>query len=177
MTQILHLKTDKSTGAQRQATVIRSWQDARGEQIYLHANGVYGYKDGSPVQSDNEFGLIGDPLQKKMALRWWNQAGKEMSETFYAKKQEELEARQEKEVPVVDGDSSALDAALYRRRKGKAAFGNACTWPEWFAVRPEWWGHAGLIEINGYRYEQIAMDADEEMDAVEPKSAAQAGAY
>lgn len=184
MTQVLFLKPDKS-GKAREVQVIRSWQDAKGAQIYLHTNGVYGYKDASPVAKESEFEIIADPIQKRLALKWWNAYGREFSEEFYRQKKEAMEAAQEAEVPLVMGDSSSLDAALYRRRKGeKGKWSDASTWYTWFKARPEWWGHAGLIEIAGHRYELMelavpgqAPEAEGQAPDPNKKSTAQAGGF
>jgi len=151
--------------------IIRSWQDSHGEQLYLHTNGIYGYKDGTPVIKKEEFGIIGDKIQRRFAEEWWDRIGKRISEDHYTKAEDALVARQEAGLaPVVQGDASVLDMALYKRRSltGKdRKFGDPMTWYEWFNQRPEWWGHARVIEIAGFRYQQEAM-VEEAAEEVEP---------
>ena len=80
MPQILYAKTPG--GGTRAVTVLRSWSDISGSHIFLHTNGVYGYKDGSPVKSENELNNL--PLEhSNQALSWWNRTGKQMSEAHY----------------------------------------------------------------------------------------------
>ncbi len=145
----------------KEVNVIRSWQESSGSQIYLHTNGVYGYKDGSPVKNIREFDIIGHPVQKKAAIAWWERAGKKMSEEYY-KKQEEAIEKSIGEIPVIEGDSSNLDSAQYSRRlvsdRSKKAWSEPNTWFEWFDTRPDWWGYAAIIEIGNYRYKKIDIE-------------------
>jgi len=73
---------DGTTG-QKEINVIRSWQESDGRQIFLHTNGVYGYKDESPVLKKEDLNIISDPTQHRLALNWWDRTGKEMSAGFY----------------------------------------------------------------------------------------------
>jgi len=164
MAQTLFVKEKDENGKDRlrPVKIIRAWQDADGRQVFLHHNGVYGYKDGSPVKSDQAFDLIDAPVQRKLAQAWWDKIGRRMSEEHYAQRdQEELE-RQTQGVPVVNGDSSELDMVLYRRRplKGKRVFGDEKTWYACVEQRPDWWGQAAMIEIAGYRYERTELIDD-----------------
>lgn len=168
MAQKLFVKVMAADGSAglKEVNVLRSWQESDGRQIYLHANGVYGYKDGSPVKGADEFSIIGDPTQYKMAMVWWNKVGKDMSAGHYARVNAEIEKRQMAGVPVTpEGESSDLDATLYMRRpikdKRRKAFSEPSTWPEFaFEQRPDWWGYAGVIELGIYRYEKV--EAEEE---------------
>ena len=163
MAQKLFVKTTDGKGGSRtkEVSVIRSWQESDGAQIYLHSDGVYGYKDGAPVRKAEELAIIGDPIQSKMARTWWARKGEALSREYYARLQAEIEERQMDGVPVpVEGESSALDAITYMRRpvggKGKKSFSDPSTWPEYgFNDRPDWWGHAGMIELGGYHYEMV----------------------
>jgi len=172
MAQKLFIKVtnpDGTTG-QKEINVIRSWQESDGRQIFLHTNGVYGYKDESPVLKKEDLNIISDPTQHRLALNWWDRTGKEMSAGFYDAREKEIERRQLEGVPVpVDGDVSNLDAMVYIRRpvkdKRKKAFSEASTWPEFgFKVRPEWWGNAGMIELGAYHYEKEEAEEPEDTD-------------
>jgi len=165
--QTLYVKDRDEKGKEnlRPVKIIRAWQDSDGRQVFLHHTGVYGYKDGSPVRGEAEFDIITAETQKKLALNWWKKIGRRMSEEHYQQKAAEDLDRQTRGVPtVVDGDVSDLDMVLYRRRplKGKRVFGDPQTWYAWFEARPDWWGHAAIIEISGYRYERTELADDEE---------------
>ena len=60
MTQKLVVKTKNKDGSEniKHVTVLRSWQDSDGAQVFLHSNGVYGYKGGEPVRSAVELSII-----------------------------------------------------------------------------------------------------------------------
>jgi len=175
MTQDLFIKdTDPKTGksSMKKVTIIRSWQDASGKQLYLHMNGTYGYKDGSPVKTAHELDeLIHDKHQAAAAKAWWERTGKALAEQFYVEKDKQDEERQRRLTPV-QGDLSELDTAVYTRRpvndRRKNAWSGPGTWVTWFTARPEWWGLATTIEIQGYRYKlvepesEISVSGDEE---------------
>jgi len=149
----------------KEIVVLRSWQLSSGEQIYLHKNGMYGYKSGAPVRSAAEFDkVIGDPLQRKYAHAWWQRTGKAMSEAYYSALEREMEERAG-EIQVVEGPSSELDSIQYVRRpikdRKKSALSQPCSWMDWFPARPDWWGAASIIEIAGYRYQIVEPDSTE----------------
>ena len=48
-----------------ETNITVTYQDVDGRQIYLHMDGVYGYKDGSPIQKKEELDMIGDPIQRR----------------------------------------------------------------------------------------------------------------
>ena len=158
---------DGSSGL-KTVTIVRAWTETNGGQLFLHQNGTYGYKDGSPVVSKQDFNLISDPHQKAAALDWWDRKGERLSNEFYERKAEEDAHRQEQEKPVIEGDFSDLDVIQYIRRpiekRTRAAYSDPCTWLEWFDGRPDWWGFARVIEIRGYRYEVV--DPDHKPDKV-----------
>lgn len=149
---------DGSSGL-KTVTIVRAWTETGGKQLFLHQNGTYGYKDGSPVMGVKDFDLIGDAHQKAAALDWWDRKGEKLSNEFYERKAEEDAHRQEQEKPVIEGDFSDLDVIQYIRRpiekRTRAAYSDPCTWLEWFDGRPDWWGFARVIEIRGYRYEVV----------------------
>jgi len=170
--QTLFVKTTDGKGKSTMVTVhvVRSWQDASGRQLYLHANGIYGYKDGSPVKNETEFDLIHDAFQRDRAMRWWKNHGKGVSEEFYAGKARDLAELQKDIIVPGAGDNSDLDAVLYRRRlikdRRRVAFSPPTTWFELFSQRPEWWGVAGIIELGEFRFER-AEHGDEPIDEEE----------
>jgi len=175
MAQTLYVKDRNEQGKEylRPVKIIRAWQDADGRQVFLHASGVYGYKDGSPVRGPEEFNIITAPIQKKLAMNWWNQIGERMSREHYeAKAQDEQERLSQGMVEPVEGDNSELDMVLYRRRpiKGKRVFDDPKTWYGYFKERPDWWGHAGVIEIAGYRYEKTELDDENTPEAETPEA-------
>lgn len=168
MAQTLYVKVTGADGKPglKAVQVLRSWQESDGRQIYLHTNGVYGYKDGSPVKDEKELDIIGAPVQRKMALSWWNRVGKDMSAGHYDRETKEIEKRQMEGLPIaLDGGESSLDAVTYVRRplkdKRKSAFGEPAPWTEYgFQQRPDWWGLASGIDLGAWRYEIVDLDEE-----------------
>ena len=183
MAQKLFVKTTGPHGnpVMKEVNVLRSWQESDGRQIYLHANGVYGYKDGSPIAKAQELDIIGDPTQRKMAQAWWNRVGIQLSGGHYDKLREETEKRQMEGLPVIAEGESNLDAVTYIRRplkdKRKKAFGDPAPWPEFgFTQRPDWWGQASGIDLGAYRYEILSSeDVDAGDEAESGKGKAESG--
>lgn len=176
MAQKLFVKMKKpdGTATTKAVYVLRSWQESDGRQIYLHANGVYGYKDGSPVMGRDEFDIIGSPNQRKLALAWWDRVGQKLSAAHCQAIEEAEEARQLEGLPAVEGESSDLDAMMYARRatKGKGkkreAWSDPATWPEYgFRSRPDWWGFAEQISIAGHEYEIVAVEQETAVESQE----------
>ena len=141
----------------KEVEVIRSWGDASGKFIYLHLGGYYGYKDGTPLVSSEDFELIKDKVQREAAMSWWKRIGKAESEAYYNQIEEDHRARTgdfNEEVPP----ESNLDNILYSRypsgseRPEKA---EPSPWPEFFTNRPDWWGQAKFIEFNDWMYERF----------------------
>ena len=156
--QTLYVKFNNSDGkpSQKAVKVIRSWAQSGGQQLYLHADGTHGYKDGAPVISEQELrNLIHDKHQLEQALTWWRLKGAAQSTAYYEKRSRDLESRQIS-APLPEGDNSNLDATQYVRRlvsdRRREAYSGVTTWIDWFPVRPDWWGFATVIEIGGYRY-------------------------
>jgi hypothetical protein len=150
----------KRSGANTSMTVkvLRSWANSSGGNLFLHHNGVYGYKDGAPVMSEKELtDVIHAPVQLNLALRWWRSLGKKLSEDYYAAQQQaELSASSDFR-PLDDGANSTLDMTMYRRRgvKTGSAVSGAKSWMEMgFPDRPDWWGQARLIEVGEWIYER-----------------------
>lgn len=191
MSQKLFVKVKAADGSVslKPVLVLRSWQESDGRQIYLHANGVYGYKDGAPIRSRDELAIIGAANQHKLAVAWWDRVGRKMSEAHYRQAEDADQARQLEGLPVMDGASSDLDAMMYVRRpkpdgkKKKGDWSEPTTWPEYgFRTRPEWWGFAEAISIGGYEYQIVAVETLDDPDtqkrpAEEGKTDAMAGTY
>ena len=155
------------TSRTREVFIIRHWGDVDGRHIALHTDGVYGYKDHSPIQHEQELDIITDPLHRRAATFWWESVGKELSSEHYANLQTERERLLKEGLPeVVDGSVSELDAAVYVRQpegtKGKKDLSKPGTWPEWFDYRPDWWGYASAITIQGYIYALVQLEEEEQ---------------
>jgi hypothetical protein len=173
-------KTGKFIQESKEIYIIRSWSKQNGTQIYLHANGVYGYKDGSPVKSRKELedpDLIGSKIQRDRALAWWDRKGESYSKEFYEKRERML-AEIEDETPVTE-KISELDAALYMRRavsaKGGASkkYSEPSTWFEWFDERPPWWGLLDIAQDAEYYYKKVdpaLATLEEEMEKIAANS-------
>ena len=161
--QVLKVKivNEKGEKSVLSVKIIRAWGDSGGAMIYLHHNGIYGYKDGSPIRDAKELNIIGDVRQKTLALSWWERIGHKISQQYYDEREKALIERQEAGImPLGMGDISDLDAVQYIRRpvkdRKRAAFSDPHTWYEWFEARPDWWGQAAVIELGAYRYEIMA---------------------
>jgi hypothetical protein len=165
--QILRIK--KRDQANKEVTVavkiLRSWQDGAGHQLYLHADGVYGYKDGAPVRTKAELDVIGSGVQREMARQWWEATGKELSKSFYRRIEDAERARAADFVIDDRAEQTNRDQVLYRRRPkgaaGKKEWSQPFAWMEMFTARPDWWGQAESIIMRGYEYEQADLAASE----------------
>lgn len=161
MSQTLYVKTPG--GGQKPVQILRTWLDASGKSVYLHANGRYAYKDGAPLKSSAELDLISDRGQRTLAKAWWERfGGKESAEYYAALDAKQLEAAGDFQESAVD--ISDLDAILYVRRptgKKKGAITSPHAWMEWFTKRPDWWGQAKKIDFPDYAYEMQDIMADE----------------
>lgn len=165
----IKIKDKQGNNVIKHVKIIRAWSEGNGNQLFLHANGTYGYKDGSPVKSEAELNIITDKGQRRLARLWWEQTGARKSRDYYRKQEQRLLERQSAGVPnVVLGDASDLDMVLYIRRpittRSRDAFSDPNTWYEWFDARPEWWGYATVIELAGYRYERVQPEEDRDAD-------------
>jgi len=168
--QKLYVKTKDEEGneIQKESHIIAFWTDVAKGAIYLHENGVYGYKDGSPVRAKEELEtIISQPVQRKYALLWWDKVGSKLSKTFYDKKSEEEERRISQALHVQGlGEAVQLDLVQYQRRPTKdrssAAYGDPTSWTEWFTSRPDWWGLAKTIQIGDWYFRRC--DPDENPD-------------
>lgn len=161
MSQTLYVKIPG--GGQKPVQILRTWLDASGKSVYLHANGRYAYKDGAPLKAPDELDLISDRGQRTLAKAWWERFGLKESTQYYAALEEkQLEAAGDFQEGSMD--TSDLDAILYIRRptgKKKGAITSPHAWMEWFTKRPDWWGQAKKIDFADYAYEMADIMAEE----------------
>jgi len=170
--QTLHVKSKGLDGSEIKKTVKvkRSWQSISGLQVFLHADGTYGFKDGAPVRSENDLKqVITDQIQLEAALGWWNRTGKKQSEAYYTALEKRKRQLAGDFSETAADTSSELDLILYYRRPvdGDPEEGVAPqTWMEMgFTKRPDWWGRATSISFDDWVYER-AGDADVKEDAI-----------
>ena len=160
-TLFIETKTADGKPSLKSLTVVRSWMEVDGRQIYLFSNGIYGYKDGAPIESIEEVDRMPSmpELHRQKARHWWDLVGKDASEKFYAARSAEESAQYDASLPTVRGDASDFDAAMYIRRpeknRSRDAFSEPTTWPGWFDARPDWWGAAPMIVLGEFRYELV----------------------
>jgi hypothetical protein len=141
--QLLRVKVKQPNGKEETVTmkIIRSWQDASGLEVYLHSNGTYGYKNGRPVKSAEELGIIGDSRQYEAAMRWWENKGGEKSREEYGDT-----AAPKPSAPEIFYHCYPVEHSGELPPAGPyTEFG--------FELRPVWWGVARIIEIDGVIYE------------------------
>jgi len=174
--QTLQVKTAGPDGKPflRDVQVIRSWSNSSGQQLFLHADGVYGYKDGSPMRDKREFELIANEAQRNAALRWWEAKGEALSKRFYEEKtQREIQAAEVAGTDLILQNEADLDACQYIRRpvnnRKASAYGEPHTWTHWFDHRPEWWGHAFSIQLGPFYYKRMDPEPTPEATAPEPQ--------
>lgn len=153
------LKVKKPDGSYDNVKIHRSFQDISGRHVFHHHNGVFGYKDGSPVQNRTELDVIPEP-HRQVALAWWNRAGEKMSREHYntiAETQREKAGDFQEELAASESNTM-LDSILYNRRpftKGAklGAVSDPKPWMEFgFNKRPDWWGQARNIDFLDFRY-------------------------
>lgn len=181
MVQILRVKVKTRAGGEttKTVTVLRSWQDASGAQIFLHTNGVHGYKDGAPVRNKHEFAIISNKAQRHMAEMWWERRGKKMSEEYYgAIEEREMAAAGDFQALDATAKNQELDLAMYRRSPAGSpgAMSPPAPWMEFFPARPDWWGQADAIQFSDWLYivhkGEVVTDAEPPpVENVEMKSA------
>lgn len=175
MAQTLYVKNPD--GGQRAVKIIRSWGTSGGTSVYLHADGRYAYKDGTPLKSENELDIL--PLvQREAAMAWWKRAGEAESSAYYeGRLQRAREAAGDFQTEIKNTDE--LDAVLYTRRKsdGKktAATTAPRTWMEWFKTRPDWWGQARSIAFLDYAYTMIVAAEPVEQEVEKTKADSEPG--
>jgi hypothetical protein len=145
----------------KKVTILRCYQDAGGGEVYVHANGTYGYKDGSPIRTEAELDIIGNPRHKSVAVQWFRKNQKQIDEHYRKRAEEELEA-------LGDFNPSArpqseLDLVQYHRfetGKRPKKFAESFAWMELFKLRPDWWGLADELTFPDWTYVK-AIDAAE----------------
>lgn len=161
--QTLNVKVRGSDGTEttKKVTIIRSWQDASGKQVYLHSGGLYGFKDGSPVRFPADLDVISDPIQHQVAMNWWDRRGKALSGNYYQAVEKRLRKLAGDFQPDEGGADSEKDRIHYIRKslnpKSKAKK-QSFAWLELFPARPDWWGQANMIILGDWVYE---MERDE----------------
>lgn len=162
MVQALKIKDTEDVGRkgapkhEKTVYVVRSWSQASGLHLYLHANGVYGFKDGAPARSEKDFEAIDDKTQRKMAADWWKRKGEKLSKQYYDERAKAIEAKNLSRGGLpIDMDVN-LDFALYMRKENKkgAQFGEPQSWQEMnFIERPPWWGSMLSCSDQRFTYE------------------------
>jgi hypothetical protein len=155
MAQTLYVKNPD--GGQRAVKIVRSWGTSGGTSVYLHTNGRYAYKDGTPLKSANELDIL-PFVQREAAIAWWKRVGEAESVAYYeGKLQQARDTAGDFQAEIKNTDE--LDAVNYIRRKTGAKKTAAATaphtWMEWFPVRPDWWGQARMIAFMDYAYEMV----------------------
>jgi len=179
--QTLMIKNRKNPkGEPKAVVVLRSWSNAAGQAIFLHQNGIYGYKDGSPIREDKELlDLIHDPMQRRHAMNWWEQFGRDYSERYWAKYTEALDQAYSTRMAVpTTGDHAGLDMIQYQRRASKdrreQAFSDPVTWSELgYDQRPEGWGLAKALDTGEFYFRRVDLP---DAQALNPEAAAEAAA-
>jgi hypothetical protein len=159
MPQILQVEIIDASGVKATKTinVLRSWQDGGGAHLFLFGNGSYGYKNGEPVRSVDEFNVITSSVQHRAALAWWKRAGEELSLRYYEAKTGREEAMLGDFQTPVESDNSMLDAVLYSRfpqGKPEAKPEGPFSWMDLFPKRPDWWGQALSIAFGDFVYQR-----------------------
>ena len=172
---MLKVKDKEGKTSYKPIEVIRSWQQADGQHIFLHKNGVYGYKDESPVRAREELeNVITSKEHRKIALDWWDRFGKKISAKYYDEEDARLEALADSNLMGPEGDISNLDMVQYQRRTVKNRSAKAYSapggWHEWFDKRPDWWGIAKTIELGAFYFRRVAPEDVEEKPIEEEAS-------
>lgn len=171
MPQIVTITSTKPDGTEVSVKmkVLRSWQDAGGQQIWLHADGTYGYKNGAPALNVEAFDILPE-LHRKAALSWWHRKGKAASAAYYQRQLAADAKRAQLQIDDPDAPDTEKEAVLYYTQPADDA-GAPLTGP--FAYierfgdrRPDWWGRAQEIVLGDERF-IIAADG-EALDAVTP---------
>ncbi len=155
MAQTLYVKL--TDGSHKAVQVIRSWAVNGGSTIYLHADGRYAYKDGSPLRSPSELDIL-PAGHRDRAIAWWKRAGFAEAQAYYkALSERALRLAGDFQPDTEGGDRSELDAVAYTRKQAKkgAAVSAPHAWMEWFPKRPDWWGQARIIGFADFIYEMI----------------------
>lgn len=160
------LQVKLKDGTTKTVYVHRSFQDIAGRHVYLHHNGVYGNKDGTPIRSASELEIL--PLDhRRLALAWWKRTGEALAAEYYGQKEEEAarNAGDFQEKLAEQEVNTRLDSVLYTRRavsggKARGAVSAPRPWMEFgFTRRPDWWGQAKSIAFPDYGYTMLDPEA------------------
>lgn len=155
-TMFVKVKTAAGEEAMREVKILRTFSHATKGQIFQHTNGVFGYKDGAPVRTEEELDIITHPLHRKAAQLWWERIGRKMSEKYYAAQLERERARLGDYQPTDGADNTEMDAKLYYRQPVNSAaeedVEGPFSWMDIFSKRPDWWGQARAIQFMDYQY-------------------------
>ena len=155
---MVSVKDNKGPEAVKEVMVLRSWADAAGKAVYLfHQTGIYGYLDGAPVQSEADFDIIDNPIQKTLAKKWWEARGRALSEAYYKAREEE--ARKLAGDFNEEGQGTDLDYVMYASRPATGGeWSQPFSWMDRFAARPDWWGQARNIGFADVEYRVADQD-------------------
>lgn len=148
-----------ANGTTKTIVVHRAYQDISGKQIFLHADGTYGYKDGAPVREASELNILPE-AHRALALSWWQRAGEKKSRAYYRilDEQNKRRAGDYQETLAQQANNTMLDSVLYGRKAlvapGKyGAVSAPKSWMEWgYSKRPEWWGQAKEVTFPDAAY-------------------------
>lgn len=174
--QQLYVKT-KDAGI-KVVHILRSWQDISGQEVFLHADGTYGDRDGTPKKDAATFNIM--PVEhRELALAWWQRKGEKLSRKHYQDKAAKMAQRagDYQEKIAAQEMNSQLDAILYGRKNQLAngkfgAVEAAKPWMEHgFTKRPDWWGQAKVVEFKNCQYvmqEPTLQKEDEKNDPPAP---------
>jgi len=138
---------DPETGDEKvvKRKVVRSWHTADGREVYLHADGTYGQKNGLPVMSASDLDVIDDARQLRAAQAWWESAGKRRAAAVYDSAAAD---------PARDNDEYVL-YFTYAGKRPKDPGPGISFREAGFPVRPSWWGPAAMIDLGGTVYERV----------------------
>lgn len=148
-----------ANGSTKSLVVHRTYQDISGRQIFLHSDGTYGYKDGSPIREVSELNILPE-AHRAIALSWWQRVGEKKARAHYrlVEEQNNRRAGDYQETLAAQTNNTTMDSVLYGRKAAvapgkKGAVSAPKSWMEWgFTKRPEWWGQAKEIEFDGASY-------------------------
>lgn len=175
--QTLQIKTKDPDGNEikKKVVVLRSWGNVSGHQLFLHADGTYGFKDGAPARNEQDIKrVISDKIQLGLALSWWERVGRQQSEVFYTameKRQRQLAGDHSQTSATADSDKDMILYAKVPTISGNAEnIPTPQTWMELgFSRRPDWWGQARIVSFADWTY--LRHDVDTNTDSEQKKEA------
>lgn len=171
MPQILTVITKKPDGTEVSVKkkVLRSWQDAGGQQIYLHADGTYGYKSGAPALNKEAFDILPE-LHRKAAMSWWHRKGQAASAEYYQRQLAADAKRAQLQIDDPDAPDTEKEAVLYYTQPAndaQAPLAGLAYIERFGERRPDWWGQAQEIVLGDERF-IMADDVDAPADPAPP---------